>query len=264
MKYFQIILWVVMSYQLVAQDTTFLKKISIEKPIALSIDKQQNIFLADEKGNIFKYDSSGKQVLRYAPEKIGLVNSLEAWQRQQIFVFYQEFQEYLFLDRFLNPTSRQKFPFESVGFAQTATISANHQIWLFDAQDFSIKKFDPQLQQVLIHTSLDLILDAATYDMVWMREYQNRLFLVDAKNGILLFDNLGNYQQTLAYTGVQYLSFKEDKIFFVKDNQLFEVDIYTLEEKKNALPSISNLLYVVPLENKTILISDQQLIFVQK
>lgn len=234
------------SWNLVKSISTSVQKVSI--------DPYFNFYTADKNGNVFKYDSLGNQLLGFSPSKKADVTLLEAWRTLNIFIFYRDLQEYNILDRFLT-TSNGNYSFtpegdlieRNIGFARLATLAADNNLWIFDDQDFSIKKYNPVTEQVIIHSSLDLILDPNYYDLTYVREYQNLLFIADKNSGILVFDNLGNYKTKFPFTGVSYFNFIGNQMYFIFNKQLVVYDIYTAKQVIVPLPNPGSKDYIFAL-----------------
>lgn len=232
----------------------------------VSIDTYSNFFIADDKGNVYKFDSLGKQQLQFSPLKKGDISLLEAWRTVNIFIFYRDLQEYIILDRFLT-TSQQNFSFRQfnnndekrIGFARLANLASDNNLWVFDDEDFSLKKFSTSLNKVTLHTPLDLILDPSFYDLTYMREYQNLLFINDKNSGILIFDNLGNYKTKLPFKNINYFNFKGNNIYFLSENKLISFDIYTLRQNSIPLPEGKKYNYVLLGENKIYFFSKEDI-----
>lgn len=250
------------AYASYAQDWKVVSEFDLNyKPHRFSCDNYKNILITDINGLLYKYDSLGKLQNTFSPPKRCKVSLLEAGRNMNIFLFYDYFQEYLFLDRFFTQTETLELPRDRVGFARIATVALDNNLWLFDDLSFSLKKFNTRAYKVDLTTSLDLILDASDYDISFMREYQNQLFLVDKNSGILVFDNLGNYKTKLPFKGVNWFGFLEDEMYFVQDGELVLYNLYTYKEKRMALPVKASvvLLYehkaYITIENKILIYS---------
>lgn len=88
------------------QDYYIEQEISISKPLAVSVDKNQILFVADDKGNIQQYNSKCEKILNFSPaSNLANIQSLDAWQTVRVFLFYRDLQQFLILDRFLNLTA---------------------------------------------------------------------------------------------------------------------------------------------------------------
>lgn len=236
---FVIIVFLILFFQLShAQVLKPLNTVKIPGHIGcISSDPYQFVYLSDIGGNIYKIDSLGKQFVMASPPRRGQITSIEAYRNVNIFVFYSEYQVYYYYDRFLNQSQSLAFSNSEIGFARIATPSLDQNVWMVDDQDFSLKKYNSTYFSFDIKTQLDLIIDPEQYNMNFMREYQNQLFINDANSGVLIFDNMGNYKTRIPVKDLNYISFSGEDLVYVKDGCLYLINIYTYKERKytNAL-----------------------------
>jgi len=223
-----------------AQEPVLVRQISKKPVIAISVDAYDRVITADAQGNVTAYDTLGKALYQYSPRTVADVTLLEAWRSMQILVFYRDLQQYALLDRFLTPLSGYPYPArlpsERVGFARLMTPAYDDQFWIFDDTDFSLKKYNPSLQTLALHSPLNLVLDPQDYQLTFMREYQNQLFIADRNSGILVFDNLGNYRRKLPFRDLTYFQFIENELYFLEKDTLRFYNIYTHAERTVPLP----------------------------
>ena len=244
-----------------AQTFQFVSKVSIKETSAISVDKKNMLYVADNQGDIKRYDWNGELQQVFSPSKNGNITAIEAWTSLRILVFYEEYQEYLILDRFLNQTSSYTFAPEQIGFAKTISLAADNRLWVFDNTDFSLKKYDPINQTNILVTPLDLLLDPIAHDINFIREYQNLLFVNDKNKGILLFDNLGNYKRTLEYPGLDFIGVHQDEIYFLQQGQLYFYNVYEDQERYSNLPLDQPWVHAGILGEYVFTISEDHLFF---
>ena len=147
-----------------------------------------------------------------------------------------------------------------VGFARLVTYSYESNIWIVDDTDFTLKLLDVELQKVVSTTPLNSVLNMNDYDISFMREYQNLLFISDLNSGILVFDNLGNYLRTIVVTGVSYFGFEGNDIYYSVDGELIYSDLYSAEERKIQLPAGG---YNLSLNGKILSVGQNRMTFYQ-
>jgi hypothetical protein len=241
-----------------SQVPELLHSINISQPESVSIDRFNNIYITDTRGEIIQYDLKGKVLQKYSPLKPVKITSLEAWQAIKIFVFSRDLQQIIFMDRFLTPSPVIKLQDLSVGFIRTATISVDNNFWLVDDSDLSLKKYDVLQQKLIINTPLNLMLTSASFDINFAREYQNHLFINDKKNGILMFDVLGNYLKTLPVKNLNYFNFFNDELYFLDEGKVTFYNFYKLQEKNIDIPS-HPYRFVLKTVKNLILISNTKL-----
>ncbi|MDX5419530.1 MAG: hypothetical protein LPK09_09970 [Hymenobacteraceae bacterium] len=233
---------------------TFSHSLAISSPTAISVDRNGSVYLLDQKRNLFMIDSLGNPVNTFSPPSRGRITAVEAWNPMKVFLFYEDRQEFMMLDRFMRPIANTRLTdLGFMGNVRAATLTSDDSFWLFNESDFTLSKIDLRYQKPIIETPLDLILDKARFDVRFMREYQNMVYLLDYNGGIYVFDNLGNYKKKLPFTGLSYIGFKGNELYFVKDNQLHFFNLYQLQDRVVPLPANksylsalvgSNLLYL--------------------
>lgn len=252
---FLILLCLLCSYNVSGQKLVLRSSTVISDPVAASIDRLNNIYIADKKGNLKQYTNGQLQQI-FSPQKSGSITLVEAWNPLKIFLFYADFQEYLFLDRFL--TSPQRYSSsEWSRFSGMMTISADNNLWVIDYVDFGLKKYDINFSQFTVTTPFDLILDPENHEISFIREYQNLVFISDKVSGILIFDNMGNYLRKISAKEINYFSFLGDYLYFIQGDELIVSHIYSSEKKVIKLPEPA--LYALPYEKHIALITENAL-----
>lgn len=198
-------------------------------------------------------------MLQYSDVNNPNIFFLEGFYTQKIFVFFQEKQKFIFLDRFLNPIGAFQINPEMIGFARIASLSNDMQIWIFDETDLQLKKYQPELNLFSLQTDLSLVLPFEEYDFNFIKEYQNLLFINDLNEGVLIFDNFGNFQKQLLYQDISYLSFYENKLYFFAEVSLIKYDLYSFEIEERAFPKeIPKPKFVLKVKEKWVTISNEK------
>lgn len=242
-----------------AQNVSHINKIPLpEAPVSVSIDRTNHIYLGGNKGNIYKFDDSGELLLSFSPQKQGNIKNVEAWSTLNTFVFYEGLQEFSFLDRFLTLITTQKFDREV--YARLATISSDNNLWVFDDQDYSLKKINLNYFEADILTPLNNIV-SGDFQGKHLREYQNFVFLSDAAQGIYVFDNFGNFIKKLPFESISYFNFSKNELYFLTGSTLTFYDIYSAETRFIELPTPTEKSYDFALiaENRLFMISGSSL-----
>lgn len=238
---------------------TFSHSFAISSPTTVSVARSGSVYLMDPNQNLFVLDTTGKPVNTFSPPSRGRISAVEAWNPMKVFLFYEDRQELTLLDRFMRPIANTRLTdLGYMGSVQAATLTSDDSFWLFNESDFTLSKLDLRYQKPIIKTPLDLILDKARFDVRFIREYQNMVYLLDYNGGIYVFDNLGNYKKKLPFTGVSYISFKGNELYFVKNNALYFFDLYKLRERTLHLPSDKNYLSALISNNLLYLFSKEQ------
>lgn len=244
-------------------DSTITLQFSHSIPVAsaatVSVDRNGSVYLLDKGRSLFKLDSLGQPLNTFSPPSRGRISAVEAWNPMKVFLFYGDRQEFVLLDRFMNPIASTRLTdLGYMGNVQAATLTSDDSFWLFNESDFTLSKLDLRYQKPIIETQLDLILDKARFDVRFIREYQNMVYLLDYNGGVYVFDNLGNYKTKLPFTGLAYIGFKGNELYFVKENQLHFFDLYKLTERVLQLPTDKHYLSALLSNNTLYLFAKEQ------
>ncbi len=226
----------------IAQDTAQVVKLKykhslpISLPSTVSKDRNGNIYFLSRNRSLVRVDSLGRPLGTFSPQTRGRIASIDAWNPMKILLFYEDRQELFLLDRFLRPISNTTLPdINFTGTAKVAALANDDNFWLFDETNLTLSKIDLNLRKVIIETPLNLILDKQRFDVRQMREYQNMVYLLDA-NGIFVFDNLGNYKKKIPITGLNFIGFQNNELYYVQDNLLHFANLYSSEKRTVQLP----------------------------
>ncbi|MCS6823602.1 MAG: hypothetical protein NZ529_04845 [Cytophagaceae bacterium] len=236
------------------------KKISLSSEVqSVSIDRYNYIYFSDANDNLYKYDSTGTMVQIFSPLKKGNITLVEAWRNMNIFLFYRNFQEFVLLDRFLNPAPNKAFNRDLIRFARIATNSFDNNLWVVDEVDFSLKKYNISMNKVELTTPLDLLLNPAQYELTHIREYQNQLFINDKNSGVLVFDIFGNYKYKLPISGATYFNFFKDELYYCRGNEVRFYNIYTGAERTMHVPLSGESMLALVMQGRIAVFSKKTL-----
>lgn len=214
-------------------------------PVAISADVYRQVYVAESKGVIRQYDSTGKQLAYYSPNQLAEVTALEARFGVRVYAFYQDLQSFTVFDRFLQPLRNYHLPTEKIGFAQTIAWGADQNVWIWDSQNMTIKRYNPIAEEVFLEVSLSQIIPKAykQIELLRMQEYENRLYIFDKKQ-VFVLDYLGNLLNILPASAISYLD--AEKLWSCVGKDLYSTAIYE-NEKKNVIPFLEvpeNILFL--------------------
>ncbi|KAA5549509.1 hypothetical protein [Adhaeribacter rhizoryzae] len=223
-----------------AQSLTYIRSVPVSKPEAISLDRLSNIYVTDAKNILYKFDPTGKAIQTFSPPATGHVANVEAWNMVKTLLFYDDRQQITLLDRFLTPITSARLSDFTNGIIRTATLAADDRIWLLNESDVTLSKVDIRYPDAVLKTELNQILTESAGDIRFMREYQNNLYMLDRNSGIYIFDNMGNYKKRLPLAGVNYIGFKDEELYYVKENQLIFLNLYNQQNRTINLPAGKN------------------------
>ena len=202
----------------------------------ISIDQQGNLFLTDIKGNIYQYSKDLKSLRNYSPPKPFKITQLDVWQGLRIFCFYRDLQEFVLLDRFLTASGNYIFDLPSNGFISHATLAYDNNLWLIDQPGMKLLKYNINQRRTELEIPLNNLIPTSMFNILVFQEYQNKIFIVDEKNGVFVFDNSGNYISSKKIEAGRETGLFEDFIFYVEDSIIVYKNLYNQDQDIISIP----------------------------
>lgn len=210
---------------------------------------------------IKKYNQKGVYLKEYNNPSRGNIGYINVFNPMNILVFYPEYNEYIFLDNFLNQNLNTFLPSQN-GFYDvqlTSTVDQN-AIWFYNQVDDKLHRWSLtdntsltsslQINQILpTDQRPDFIYSTIT-----------NVYLNYKEKGIMVFDNFGGFDRLLPITGLNKFGLSETGVIYVKDSLLIELNLFTKQEIKTRLPISgfvdysSNDKYLIILKNEQIYI----------
>lgn len=108
--------------------------------------------------------------------------------------------------------------------------SGDYNIVIVDAADWSVKVIDTRRAVVDYEFALDLA-DAGKPEIVFMREYQGFLFLLDVRTGISIYNRLGMKVRELPVEGLRSFNFLGQDLYYYRNGYIYFTDLFTLETR---------------------------------
>lgn len=211
----------------------------------VTTDKLGQIYLVNAEDELIKYNTEGKELFKYFDRTLGEITYIDATNPFQIAIFFEDFQTVVWLDRTLNPMSIINL--SNFGFFQinTLAVSNDGNLWIYDNATFQLKKIDNQGNIIVESTELNNLV--ADLNPNFLIEKNNRIYLNNPENGILVFDNFGQYLQTIPITNLTTFQIINNQLYYQKDTTFYGFHFQTLDNQIMDLPFNIN-------KNETILI----------
>ncbi len=233
-----------------------LPPIAVEEVDLVSLDNRGRIFYSDTKGNVFKLGEAGEVRSRYSPPIQGRLNQLDAFQTMILFLFSADLQQVTLLDSHLAPIQNIPFQDEDIGLVKAAALGNNHVFWLFDEVDLSLKKYDYRSGQILQVQSLVPLVGDNTIEVIEILERKNLVLMNIKDRGLFVFDNQGNFIRKHDVLLPQPLAVHDGLVYFVQNDALHRLNIYSGEENVSALPDVRGDRVAVSAQRLVIYSSD--------
>lgn len=176
----------------------------------IAADQLRQLYVVTPSNEVIKYSSEGEVLYRYNNNTLGTLQYLDATDPFSLLLYYPDYQVVQVLDRTLNLMA--EFRLWQYGIFQPRAIGManDNQLWIYDEAVFRLKKLDPNGKVLAQSDDLNLLLGKQPRpDMLLVR--QNRIWLLDSEQGIIVFDNFGQYSHTLTLQNLSRIRIFDDK-----------------------------------------------------
>lgn len=203
---------------------------------SITSDYLGNIYAIDD-NEIVKYSPAGTLISSFSDKSAGTITSVDPSNPLRVQVFYQDFGQISYLDDVLSIIGSRILLID-LGLDQ-ATLSCSSWddgIWLYDPQDFELKRLGNDLR--LSHQSGNINqLVGIELNPNFIIEKNNFVYLNDPVTGILVFDQFGTYYKTLPVRGIDRFQVGDGQVFYLSEGKLMSYNMKTFQHANLAISS---------------------------
>jgi hypothetical protein len=184
---------------------------------AISIDKKGAVFVATQRGSIYKYEGNAR-TLHFSSEQQLAFDAIEARQSLRILAFNKPMQQVLVLDRFLaNHQLIQLDDLEDAGLISAVTIAQNGQLLLFDQQQMQLIYLNASNGRIVSLMPLQSLPYSNKLDAIGLLSVGRRV-LLRIRDELLEFDNFGNFKGAYQLEGAAPVFLWEELVYTLDKN----------------------------------------------
>lgn len=251
------ILWLGFSFSvtLTSAQLTELAELPLTAVEKIAVDRLGDFYFVS-KGRIEKYGSDGKRMNISQPSRTS-VTLLEPWNPLRVFVYHRLDSSYEILDHYLELLERKKLNPAFAIDPKLVCPGGEHQLWILDQADNSLKLIDQLGSRLMLESVIDST--DTDHDFIYMRAYQNYLFVLDQRSGIFIFNNLGKPTGKIDVQGLTYFNFLGEELCYRKGGDLMLYDLYTGEVRKaTELPRPKDIQSAIITDERVVVIRSKQ------
>lgn len=247
--------------RLCSAQTTEVAQIPLSGVEVASVDRLGNFYFVLANGKMQQYDTNGS-LLNETENTILPLTLLEPWNPLKVFLYSSKKNEYTYLDHHLEIIEKKKLdPSLSITPQLVCPDIDANKVWILDAADFSLKKVNLKTNQIELDTPIP---DEWTGNsqFVFMREYQNRIFLLDKNKGILMLNNLGKEITSINVKGLSFFNFLGQELCYRAGNEMMLLDLLTGETRVlTELTDTGTILFTIVTDERLIIGKNDKVVF---
>ncbi|MES2689654.1 MAG: hypothetical protein V4658_04580 [Bacteroidota bacterium] len=185
----------------------------------ISTDQLGNLFVVTQTNQLNKYGRNGKLIGTLNYSYTGNITQVDATNPMEINVFYKELNRVVFLDN--NLAFRGDLDLSKAGVIQASAIarSYDNNVWVFDMGDLQLKKVKKtgEIEQTSGNIRQYIIGNASVN---YLCDNNDRVFVVDSVNGVLMFDVFASYIKTIPIKGTADVKVLGNYLFYTLNRNL--------------------------------------------
>jgi len=214
----------------------------------LSLDKsipvKASFISTDDLGNVYvvkedvleKYDGKGNLLKTYSNKSFGKISSVDVSNLLKVILFYKDFSQVVFLDNTLSLNGEPiRLADIDLELAQLVCSSHDNGLWIYNQQNFELIRLDQNLQKTHQTGNINQLLQTEI-NPNFLMEYNNKVYLNNPSEGILVFDVYGTYYKTIPIKNLNEFQVHGDNLLYYSGNQLKSFNIKLLDEQMQSLP----------------------------
>lgn len=196
----------------------------------VEVDALGNIYLLKPTGTLIKYNAAGDSTGVYNDVKnMGQPTSIDVRNPFKILLFYKSFTSISVLDKYLREL--QLINLRTIGTfrVQTAAVSYDNDIWIFDEEGGRLKKLNELLQTVIESPDVRQ-LQHDIPSVVKIIDHNNFVYLYDDANGLYVFDYYGALKNVYPIKALQGVNINNGALYGFRHQTMIMIDMDTFQE----------------------------------
>ncbi len=201
-----------------------------------SVDNLENLYLFNSNNQLKKVNSNGDSAGVFNDVKrFGAVSSIDVTNPLKILLYYKNFTTIAVLDRFLNPRNIINLRKQNIFLATSIANSYDNNIWLFDEQEYKLKKMADDGRLLQESTDFRLFFDSVP-SVAQLIDQNNFLYLYDTAKGFYIFDYYGAFKNRLPFLHWNNVEVSKNIIYGFDNSFLYSYQLTSLNLKSYTLP----------------------------
>jgi hypothetical protein len=202
-----------------------------------AVDNLDNIYVLTATNQLKKTNSRGDSLAVFNDVKrYGAVTQLDVTNPLKLLLYYRNFSTIVVLDRFLNSRNTINLRRQEIFAANCISTSYDNNIWLYDEQDYKLKKIDDDGRVLLESNDFRMLFDSVP-SAVQITDRNNFVYLYDSTKGFYSFDYYGSFKNRVPFLHWSNTGVSEKNVYGFSNNKLFSYQPLSLDLKEYPLPA---------------------------
>ncbi len=201
-----------------------------------NVDNLDNLYLITENNQLKKITANGDSVAVFNDvKKYGNPSFIDVTNPLKTLLYYKNYATIITLDRFLTIRNSINLRKNNIFYVNNVTLSYDNYIWIFDEEDYKLKKIDEDGKLLQSTADWRMLFDSVPAP-VNIIDKNNFVYLYDPEKGFYIFDYYGAFKNRLAFLNWTNVEVSGNTVYGFINNKLFSYELKSLLLKEYQLP----------------------------
>ena len=228
-----------------------IKEIKLQSKVStITVDRLGGFYTVSD-CKIEQFSPEGELQKTFSRDRCNPTELMEAWPLMRIFAYQNYKQQFTLFSSHLEVVDNLDIdPSYAIEPQLAAPSSDLRHYWILDL-DNSIKRISLYTNTVDIETES---LKSIPGKFIFLRDYQNMLFLLHESQGIFVLNNLGNLVFKIPTDKISYFNFAGEDLYYLKEDRVKFFNIFNKDTYEVKVPI--GYKFAIATDEKLILLKD--------
>lgn len=202
-----------------------------------NVDNLDNIYLITKNNQLKKLNANGDSVAVFNDvKKYGNPDFIDVTNPLKTLLYYKNYSTVVVLDRLLTQRNTINLRKQNIFYVNNVTLSYDNYMWIFDEEDYRLKKIDEEGKLLQSSTDWRMLFDTVPAP-VKIIDRDNFVYLYDPVKGFYIFDYYGGFKNRLAFLNWTNVEVNGSTVYGFEDTKLYSYQLKSLQLKTYQLPA---------------------------
>jgi hypothetical protein len=244
-KIFFIAVLVITSKVLLAKDSLRLIKTIPIAAQTFATDRQGNLYVATQRNVVFRYNKNGDSTGFFSSKRRGSIAQIDAANPLNVLLFHKDIPAITAINGIMNEKYMIDLRKSNVYVCPAVAYSADGDVWVYNLLEARMQKSTESTSNTStvgneVHQKNWGFnfqqLFSEPINPIFMTEQERQVFIIDTTEGILRFDQFGNYVNTYHFKCAS-MQFVNNCILYFANGKLNSYNTANLQEQTIVIPN---------------------------
>ncbi len=217
-----------------------------------NVDNLDNLYLVNNGNQLKKIKANGDSVAVFNDVKrFGNPSYVDVTNPLKILLYYKNYATIVTLDRFLAFRNTINLRTQQIFLVNSIALSYDNNTWIFDEEDYKLKKIDEQGKLLQETVGWRLLFDTVP-SPTRIIDRDNFVYVYDPEKGFYIFDYYGTFKNRLAFLHWTSVEVSGRTMYGFNDGKLFSYELNSLQLKEYRLPAFFGNYQAIKAMNRKI------------